>query len=116
MVGWLTPDQKGYVQLTQTGLPENQIVDRFDQHERTRSRSETLSGHQVTIYSGADDEIEDLWVIDVQGERLVFSGVSTDQDMRTVIDAALAAEPLPKASSLSTPSSALTSSSAHSGA
>lgn len=94
VVGWLTPDQKGYVQLTQTGLPTDQIVAKFDQYERTLSRTETRGGHEVGIYSGTDKDIEDLWVVDLPGERLVFSGVSRDQDMRTIIDATLAAQPL----------------------
>ncbi|WP_262485234.1 DUF4245 domain-containing protein [Corynebacterium poyangense] len=94
VVGWVTA-QQGYIQLTQTGVDLPTATERFDGNLREPEASRTIGGREVRILRAKDDDIDDLWAVDLGDVRLLFSGRASDDEFRQIITQAFASAPFP---------------------
>lgn len=93
IVGWVTADG-GYLQLTQTGIELDDAVRGYDPDPRELERTETIAGQDIEVYVSAEDEVRDLWALDLGDARALVSGAGTDAEFQTLFEAVIAAEPL----------------------
>lgn len=96
IVGWVTAD-RGFIQLTQTEQPADDAVRGIDPHPRELDRTETIAGQEVAIYHSDEDDVRDLWVVDMGDARLLFTGAGSEAEFETLIDATVNSAPLPGA-------------------
>ncbi len=94
VVGWVTADT-GYIQMVQTGEPLDDAVRGYDSDPRELSHTEDIAGEEVQVYLSDEYDVRELWVTDLGDVRLLFSGAGTDEEFRTIIEAAVTSDPLP---------------------
>lgn len=95
VVGWVTP-QEGYVQLTQTDVDVDTAVERIDSAPREESGTQLIDdSHHATVYSSPEEDIRDLWVVDLGDVRLLVKGEAVDDEFRELLAATIGTEPLP---------------------
>ena len=95
IVGWVTAD-RGFIQLTQTDQELADAVRGIDPHPRELDRTVQVSGHEVQIYCSDEDDVRDLWVVDMGDARLLFTGAGRDEEFETLIDATVNSTALPR--------------------
>ena len=92
-VGWLLP-AGGYLRLSQSDATELELVRLETQQRRPiAAGSVDLDGVTWVRYSSVRDET--ALVADVAGVRLLVTGSASDQDLRSLAAAVVAAPPLP---------------------
>lgn len=94
VVGWVTADT-GYIQMTQTDQPLDDAVRGYDNDYRELSHTESIGGEEVEVYLSEESDVRELWVADLGDVRMLFSGAASEEEFRTLIEAAVSAEPLP---------------------
>lgn len=92
-VGWITPD-RGFIQLTQTGVDAEEAAKGADEKPRTLDRSEEIDGRSVEIYTSEEKDVRDLWVVDAGDARLVLTGAGEASEFEELISTALATAPI----------------------
>ena len=92
-VGWVTPD-RGFIQLTQTGVDAKEAAEGADGKPRTLDRTEDIDGHSVEVYTSDDKDVRDLWVVDAGDARLVLTGAGEASEFEELISTALATAPI----------------------
>lgn len=92
-VGWVTPD-RGFIQLTQTGVDAEEAAKGADEKPRTLDRSEEIDGRSVEIYTSEEKDVRDLWVVDAGDARLVLTGAGEASEFEELISTALATAPI----------------------
>ncbi|MGV0342930.1 DUF4245 domain-containing protein [Corynebacterium lehmanniae] len=92
-VGWITPD-RGFIQLTQTGVDAEEAAKGADEEPRTLDRSEEIDGRSVEIYTSEEKDVRDLWVVDAGDARLVLTGAGEASEFEELISTALATAPI----------------------
>lgn len=93
VLGWVTPGE-GFVQLTQTGVAEDDAVKQFDGSPREREREELIDGHPTTTYTSPHNDIRDLWVVDLGDVRLLVTGAAPDEEFAELVRATVNAAPV----------------------
>ena len=93
VVGWVTPD-RGFIQLTQTGLDAEAAVENADSKPRTLHRTVEVDGHPVEVLASEEQDVRDLWVVDAGDARFVLTGAGEDQEFEELIATALATAPI----------------------
>lgn len=93
VVGWVTPD-RGFIQFTQTGVGAQEAVDGADSKQRTLERTTDIDGRNVEVYTSADNDVRDLWVVDAGDARFVLTGAGEDREFEELISTALATPPI----------------------
>ncbi|MGP6173663.1 DUF4245 domain-containing protein [Corynebacterium sp. A21] len=93
-VGWVTVDG-GYLQLTQSGELLEDAVKGIDPDPRTLERTQDIAGEEVQIYSSEDNDVRDLWAVDLEDVRILLTGAGTDEEFSTLLEAVIETEPLP---------------------
>lgn len=96
VVGWVTAE-RGFIQLTQTGLPLDDAVRGVDPHPRELDRTLDVAGRQVEVHHSDESDVRDLWAVDMGDARLLFTGAAREEDFLTIIEATINSEPLPAA-------------------
>lgn len=93
VVGWVTPD-RGFIQLTQTGLDAEAAIESADSQPRTLDRTVDVDGHPVEVFTSEEQDVRDLWVVDAGDARFVLTGAGEDQEFEKLIATALATAPI----------------------
>lgn len=93
VVGWVTPD-RGFIQLTQTGLDAEAAVENADSKPRTLDRTVDVDGHVVEVFASEEQDVRDLWVVDAGDARFVLTGAGEDREFEELIATALATAPI----------------------
>lgn len=93
VVGWVTPD-RGFIQLTQTGLDAEAAVENADSKPRTLDRTVDVDGHEVEVFASEEQDARDLWVVDAGDARFVLTGAGEDREFEELIATALATAPI----------------------
>ncbi|WIM68515.1 DUF4245 domain-containing protein [Corynebacterium breve] len=94
VIGWVTPD-KGYLSMTQTGVELDKAVVEIDDDPREISRTESIGGAEVQVYSSKQDGVRDIWATDVGDARLLFTGAGTPEEFTQLIETAVKTAPIP---------------------
>lgn len=94
VVGWVTTDG-GFLQLTQTEETIEDAVVGYDSDPRELERTLDVSGQEVQVYTSDENDVRDLWVTDLGDSRALISGAGTDEEFITLLEATIAAEPIP---------------------
>lgn len=99
-VGWIT-DAGAYLQLTQSGAREDDLVvslsDRGSDAEKSKllgSGMKTIDGRSWVAYESGDHT--KVWITDLGEVRIAVLSKGPDADMTTLASAVARAEPLPK--------------------
>ena len=93
VVGWVTPD-RGFIQLTQTGLDAEAAIENADSKPRTLDRTVDVDGHPVEVFTSEEQDVRDLWVVDAGDARFVLTGAGEDREFEELIATALATAPI----------------------
>ena len=93
VVGWVTPD-RGFIQLTQTGLDAEAAIENADSKPRTLDRTVDVDGHPVEVFTSGEQDVRDLWVVDAGDARFVLTGAGEDREFEELIATALATAPI----------------------
>ena len=93
VVGWVTPD-RGFIQLTQTGLDAEAATENADSKPRTLDRTVEVDGHVVEVFASEEQDVRDLWVVDAGDARFVLTGAGEDREFEELIATALATAPI----------------------
>lgn len=93
VVGWVTPD-RGFIQLTQTGVDAEVAAEAADAKPRSLDRTVDVDGHAADVYVSEDADVRDLWVVDAGDARFVLTGAGEDREFEELIATALATEPI----------------------
>lgn len=93
VVGWVTPD-RGFIQLTQTGLDTDAASENADSKPRTLDRTVVVDGHPVEVFASEEQDVRDLWVVDAGDARFVLTGAGEDREFEELIATALATAPI----------------------
>lgn len=93
VVGWVTPD-RGFIQLTQTGLDAEAAIENADSKPRTLDRTVDVDGHEVEVLASEEQDVRDLWVVDAGDARFVLTGAGEDREFEELIATALATAPI----------------------
>ena len=93
VVGWVTPD-RGFIQLTQTGLDTEAAIENADSKPRTLDRTVDVDGHEVEVLASEEQDVRDLWVVDAGDTRFVLTGAGEDREFEELIATALATAPI----------------------
>ena len=93
VVGWVTPD-RGFIQLTQTGLDAEAAIENADSKPRTLDRTVDVDGHPVEVFASEEQDVRDLWVVDAGDARFVLTGAGEDREFEELIATALATAPI----------------------
>lgn len=93
VVGWVTPD-RGFIQLTQTGLDAEAAIENADSKPRTLDRTVEVDGHVVEVFASEEHDVRDLWVVDAGDARFVLTGAGEDREFEELIATALATAPI----------------------
>ncbi|WP_288864597.1 DUF4245 domain-containing protein [uncultured Corynebacterium sp.] len=93
VVGWVTPD-RGFIQLTQTGLDADAAIENADSKPRTLDRTVDVDGHEVEVLASEEQDVRDLWVVDAGDTRFVLTGAGEDREFEELIATALATAPI----------------------
>lgn len=93
VVGWITPDE-GYIQLTQTDVAADKVVDAFDGKLRQLDRDVEVGGKTAKVYTSDDRDVRPLWVVDLGDVRLLLTGAGSEEEYTQLIDATISATPL----------------------
>lgn len=93
VVGWVTPD-RGFIQLTQTGLDAEAAIENADSKPRTLDRTVEVDGHVVEVFASEEQDVRDLWVVDAGDARFVLTGAGEDREFEELIATALATAPI----------------------
>lgn len=94
IVGWVTAE-RGFIQLTQTDVELDEAVRRVDPYLRDLDRTIEVADREVRVYHSDEASVRDLWVVDMGDARLLFTGAGSEEEFRTLIEATVAADPLP---------------------
>lgn len=94
IVGWVTTDG-GFLQLTQTEESVDDAVRAIDSDPRQLDRTIELAGEEIQIYTSDENDVRDLWVVDLGDSRALLSGAGTDEEFTTLLETTIEAEPLP---------------------
>jgi Protein of unknown function (DUF4245) len=93
-VGWLLPGG-GYLRLSQSDAPEVELVRLETEQPRPIAGGAVEVGGVTWVrYPSVHEEI--ALVADLSGVRLLITGSASEQDMRALAAAVLAAQPLPR--------------------
>lgn len=93
VVGWVTPD-RGFIQLTQTGLDTDAAIENADSKPRTLDRTVDVDGHPVEVFASEEPDVRDVWVVDAGDARFVLTGAGEDREFEELIATALATAPI----------------------
>lgn len=93
VVGWVTPD-RGFIQLTQTGVDANAAAEQADGKPRTLNRTVDIDGRSAEVYTSEEEDVRDLWVVDAGDARFVLTGAGEDGEYEQLISTALATAPI----------------------
>lgn len=93
VVGWVTPD-RGFIQLTQTGLDAEAATENADSKPRTLDRTVDVDGYEVEVFASEEQDVRDLWVVDAGDARFVLTGAGEDREFEELIATALATAPI----------------------
>lgn len=93
VVGWVTPD-RGFIQLTQTGLDTDAAIENADSKPRTLDRTVDVDGHPVEVFASEKQDVRDVWVVDAGDARFVLTGAGEDREFEELIATALATAPI----------------------
>ncbi|MDN8604661.1 DUF4245 domain-containing protein [Corynebacterium ureicelerivorans] len=93
VVGWVTPD-RGFIQLTQTGLDTDAAIENADSKPRTLDRTVDVDGHPVEVFASEEQDVRDVWVVDAGDARFVLTGAGEDREFEELIATALATAPI----------------------
>jgi uncharacterized protein DUF4245 len=91
-VGWLTPGGR-YAQLSQSGGTAADVVAAETGTESAPTGKQDVAGTSFAIYPSRRDEV--AWVADLAGTVVLITGNATEQELRELAEAVLAAKPLP---------------------
>lgn len=95
VIGYVTAES-GYIQFTQTGQSTDAAVDGYDENWRERADSYSLGERSVVVYRSPEKDVRELRVVDLDEARVLLSGAATSDEFNTLIESAMAAQPLPK--------------------
>lgn len=90
-VGWLT-GEGNYLRLAQSNGAEEELVAAETRHAPQAEGVVRAGGVQWIDYRGMRDER--AWVTDRNGVRLLITGNASEEEFRTLAEAALVAEPV----------------------
>lgn len=93
VVGWVTPD-RGFIQLTQTGLDTDAAIENADSKPRTLDRTVDVDGRPVEVFASEEQDVRDVWVVDAGDARFVLTGAGEDREFEELIATALATAPI----------------------
>lgn len=92
--GYVT-DRTSYLQLIQTDMPVAEAVTALDADPRSLERTEEVAGTSVDVYTSSEDGVRDVWAFAHDGVTYLITGVAEDDEYATLIEAVVAAEPVP---------------------
>lgn len=92
-VGWIT-ERGAYVQLTQSGATEEQLIRKLGGDTVTGTGTRDLGGHQWITYENPDEH-KKVWITDLGDVRIAVVSRGSDDELATLATAVLAAQPLP---------------------
>ena len=101
VVGWVTP-QEGFLQLTQTDADVDDAVERADSSPREKTGTQLIDvpnapGHEALVFSSPENDVRDLWVVDLGDVRLLVKGEAPEEEFRELMATTIATAPLPHA-------------------
>lgn len=93
VVGWVTPN-RGYLQLTQTGVDKDAALQASNADNRMLDRTVRIDDTDVEVYTSDEREVRDLWIVDAGDARFVVTGAGSTDEFEELISAALKATPI----------------------
>ncbi|MHA2788562.1 DUF4245 domain-containing protein [Corynebacterium sp. S7] len=93
VIGWVTPDT-GYVAMTQTGADLKTAVAAIDDDPRQHTDTVQIAGQDVLKYTSEERDVRDVWALDMQDSRLIFTGAGTDAEFDELISTAITTAPI----------------------
>ncbi len=93
VIGWVTPDT-GYVAMTQTSADLTEAIKAIDEDPRQNTDTVRIAGEDVQKYTSEERDVRDVWAVDLDDVRLVFTGAGTDAEFEELISTAIDTAPI----------------------